>query len=366
MKKLLLLALGLLIAVALAGFFWQRSRALGRQLGRARVAIGTHEVGQLLEQLARDYADDPEVCFLHARQLRLEGQLERAVTRLNRAAELGWPRSAIERESLLLRAQTDFPAVEPALQALLDADPHDREVLLTLSLGWSRQHQLARAEAMARALLARDPADAAAHCILGRIRLQQGQPHDARPDLELAVRDGAGWYFATDARLLLANCLLELGEFTDALHLYRDCRAQDPENVLAHFGVGRCHWFLGQWDEAAAAFDEVLRRRPDQLDALAQLAYVHEERGDLRGALRLLEKALTYDPTWHDLFFRMAKLCRALGQTDKATEYQRRAVALQKSWARPRSGPAPLRDPYTGEELGTARAAGREPARPKE
>jgi tetratricopeptide (TPR) repeat protein len=359
MRKLLL-ALLLLVCIGLVGLVWYRGQMLPRQLARARAGLGTREAGQLLEQLAQQYPDHAEVRFLNARQLRLEGQPGRALANLGRAAELGWPRSAVERESLLLRAQTDFPAVEPGLQALLDRDPHDREVALTLCLGWSRQQQLARAEALVNALLASDPGDAAALRVRGRIRLQQGQPHTARPDLETAVRDGAGWYFATDARLLLANCLLELGQFTDALQLFRECRAEEPENVRASFGIGRCHWYLGQWDEAAEAFAEVLRLRPDHLDALAHLAYVHEEKGDPRAALPLLEKALAYDPTWYDLYFRMAKILRALGQTERAAEYQKRALAVQKSWTRPRSGPGPLRDPYTGEELGTPRGTARE------
>jgi tetratricopeptide (TPR) repeat protein len=352
------LILGLLLAAALTGYaaYQQRTQSLSYQLAQARAAVGARRGSAVLERRAEAYADQAEVLFLCARQLRLEGQCGRALARLQRAAALGHPAPAVERELLLLRAQTEFRQVEASLQALLDRNPDDREVLLELALGTSRLRNLDRAEVLLRPLLEQQPADGAALCIRGRIRLQKHQPHEARPDLEEALRLGAELYYGADARLLLANCLLELGKFEEALARFRQCQAEEPGDPRALFGAGRCAWHLARWDEAAQAFQEVLRLRPDHLDALSELAYIHEERGELTRALELLERAAQLDPTWHDLYFRMAKLFLAAGQTERAAEYRQRAEELKKRWAKPRSSSAAGRNFYTGEEPPTLRS----------
>jgi tetratricopeptide (TPR) repeat protein len=121
------------------------------------------------------------------------------------------------------------------------------------------------------------------------------------------------------------------------------------------FGLGRCCWFLNRWDEAQEVFQEVLRLQPDHLDALSQLAYIQEERGELPQALVLLERAATQDPSWYDLHFRMAKIFKALGQTQRATEHLQRAEQVKKAWAKPRTNPFTGRNPYTGDEPGALR-----------
>lgn len=358
MKKLLLV-FGLLLIPTLTGVgvYWYRSQSLSRRLAEAQSAVGSRQGGELLERLARAHPQNAEVLFLHARQLRLEGQNDRALAQLEAAAERGWPQPQVARELLLLHAGTDFHRAEPDLQALLDIHPDDREALLALALGWCRQRNFDRAETLINGVLDQDPEDGVALCIRGRIRLQQQQPHDARPDLERALQLGSDRYFGRDARLLLAHCLLETGQFADARRRFEECRDEEPENPQVYFGLGRCAWYLGRWDEAANAFRQVLQLRPDHVDALSQLAYIHEERGELAQALRLLEQAARHDPKWSDLHFRMAKILLALGQKEQAAGHQKIAEEVTKRWAKPRSGQAPGRDPYTGEEQRPSRTA---------
>jgi tetratricopeptide (TPR) repeat protein len=356
-KKILKL-LALLLLPVLVGFAvsWRFSHSLPRQLAQARSALGTREGSALLEELVQDHSDNPDVFFLHARQQRLNGQTSQALVSLQRAAELGWPPAQVERERLLVRAANEFRQVEPALQALLDADPGDREVLLTLGFGWTRLQNPRKAEALVDAVLSRDPNDGLAHLLRGRIQLQKSQPHEARADLEQALRLGAGQYYAADARLLLAQCLLDLSEFEEALQLYRQCQAEEPDNPSVHLGTGRCLWHLHHWPEAAEAFQTVLRLNSDNLDALSQLAYLQEEQGQLSGALELLEKAARLDPTWYDLSFRIAHLLREMGQPERAAEYEKRAEAVKHDRARPRPS-APGGNPYTGDEPPASRNA---------
>jgi tetratricopeptide (TPR) repeat protein len=355
-RLVVILGILLVASVGALGLYWQRSQAFNHQLTEARAAVGTRHGTELLHRLAERYPDNGELQFLHARQLRLDQHPDRALDALHLAAQLGWPRPQVDRELLLVRALTEFSQAEPKLQALLDSDPDDRDVNLSLAFGYSRGRQVKKAEALVNSVLEKDPDDGLALCLRGRLRLQKGQPHEARPDLEKTVRLGGDRSYVGDARLLLANCLLEVGNFEGALRLFRECEVEEPDNPRVLFGAGRAAWYLNRWTEAEAAFRSVLRVQPDHLDALSQLAYIHEERGERGEALRLLEEAAKQDPAWYELHVRIAKILLAQGQPERAAEHRRRAEELKKYWARPRPTSDTTRNPYTGDEPGSRRS----------
>jgi tetratricopeptide (TPR) repeat protein len=332
-----------------------RTGSLNQRLAQARTLVGTERGKLLLESLAEAHPDNAEIAFLTARQNRLAGDAAAAVfAHLEYAARLGYPPSEVERENLLVRADQEFRKVEPQLQSLLDVNPDDRDVLLTLAIGWVRLQNLERAETLLQPLFLRDAADPAALWIQGRVRLQQHLAHEARRDLEEAIARGGDSYFANDARFLLANCLLELGKFEAALALFQECPPQAPTKPKSLFGVARCEWYLNYMEDAEAAFQELLEMQPEHLDALSQLGYIYEEHGRLSEAVQLLERAAQADPSWYDLHFRMAKLLRALGQTDRARDHEKLAAELQRRWARPRTRPAGMSNAYTGDDQGAS------------
>jgi tetratricopeptide (TPR) repeat protein len=349
-KTIIVIGLIAIVSLAAGAVYWQRARSRTRRLDEARALIDTRQGHELLEQLAVQYPNDPEVLLLRTRALRMRNQIEPAIQSLKRAEEFGGQRPTIERERLLLQARTDFRRAEPQLQALLDRNPDDPEVLLALALAWTQSRSYKKAEALAKAILERDPDDGFALCLAGRLQFLQHAPFDAKPNLEKAFAHGADRYYYADARIMLAQCLLEIGSFSEAMELYRQCRAEEPENARVLLGLGRCQWFLGQWQEATAIFETLLRLHPDHLDALSQLAYIHEERGEKHQALELLERAAKQDPTWDELHFRMAKILLALGQKDRAAVSLKHAEDLKQHWAKPRTGPANARNPYTGDD----------------
>jgi tetratricopeptide (TPR) repeat protein len=360
MKKVLLI-LGILISILAIATFWiyqQRGREFALKLDQVRQSVGTKRASLLLEKLAKAHPNNAEVQYLTCRQFRLEDESDRALACGQRASELGYSSALINREMILIRAQKDFQQVEPELQRLLEADPEDQDVILSLALGWSKLGNLAKAEVLVNSVLQRDPENGAALWVRGKIRLQKHLPHDACPDLEKAVGSGTDQYYHSRARFQLANCYLELGKFDRALELFQKALAEDPENSRVLFGLGRCYWFLNRWEEAGECLREVLRRQPDHLDALSQLAYIHEERGkpgDYKQALELLERAAKLDPTWYDLHFRMARIMKSLGQDERAAQEYQRAEQVKKAWAKPRTNPFAGRNPYTGDESGALR-----------
>jgi tetratricopeptide (TPR) repeat protein len=328
------LLLGVLLVPGLvgAGVYWQRQRTLERQLVQARAAIGTRSADGQLERLVQESPQCAEAWWLHARQARLAEKSSAASADLKRAAELGWPQSEVDRELLLVAAQTDFRRAEPQLQARLERHPRDPDTLLALAVGYQRAGNVARALATVEPILARDPDHGPALCLRGRLYLQQRHLDKALADLEKALACEPERLYAPSARLLQAICLLDLGRFEEALHLFRECQADEPDNPKALYGIGRCARFLNRPDEAAAAFEAVLRLRPDHLETLLQLAYIDEERGQLAEALHVLEHAEQLDPYWYEIPFRMAKILTALGLTERAARYQNKYDAMRERW----------------------------------
>jgi tetratricopeptide (TPR) repeat protein len=358
-KSILILALSLAVLAMIGfGIIHILAQRLDQELDQARGAVGKRQGSQLLEKLARSHPNHAEIQFLCARQFRLEGDNDRALIRCRRAAELGYWLAQVERETLLIRANKNFSEAEPELERLLEANPEDPDLLLTLAQGWSQLGNLTKAVTFVNSILARDRKNAGALLIRGKIRLQKHQPFDACEDLEAAMAASRDQYYHSRALVQLANCYLELGRFAEALDLFMTAELEEPENPRILFGIGRCCWFLDRWDDAGEAFREVLRLKPDHLDALSQLAYIQEERGqsdDLAQALQLLEQAAKLDPTWYDLHFRMAKIMKALGQDERAAQEFDRAEKVKKAWAKPRGNPFTGRNPYTGDEPGALR-----------
>ena len=162
----------------------------------------------------------------------------------------------------------------------------------------------------------------------------------ARADLTAAVAAGPDALAYPRARLALATCLLDLGDFAPALDLFRAARAENPGDLVATFGVGRAAGHLRRLEEADEAFGAVLAARPTHVDTLLARAHVAEQRGDRPRALEHLERAEQADPERRETHSALARLLDALGYADRATAHEARYRALEPT-AAPVSGGAP-------------------------
>lgn len=335
------LSLLLLAGLIALGVAWRRSSAVPRQLAQARAVLGTPASEEVLSRLARAHPENSEILFLEARHARLAGDSDRALATLQRAAGLGCPKEEIDRERLLATAQKDFTQAEGLLQSRLDLAPGDADLRLALAMGYLRLRYHEKAENLLTPFLERHPDNGAALALRGRIRLVVGRLDLAQPDLEKALRLGPDQYYAPEARVSLAACLLDLGKFKPAYDLFRTCQAESPDNPTVLLGLGRSARLLAgtdpaYWKEAEDAFQRLLALRPGQATALLELAYVHEQRNEFPQALALLEEAEQSQPERYEIYFRMAKVLRALGQDDRAEVYQKRYDAEDKKRFRQR------------------------------
>lgn len=129
------------------------------------------------------------------------------------------------------------------------------------------------------------------------------------------------------ARFDFACFLRRRGRLEEALQQHQkalDLGIDQPEEVLCNIGV--IHTELRRDDEARSHFQRALVIRPTYFPAMYNLALLHEEFGDLPGALQLFGKILEQDPTWYDALIRIAHLRPVVDPDDPVIRKLRRAL----------------------------------------
>jgi tetratricopeptide (TPR) repeat protein len=170
------------------------------------------------------------------------------------------PRTRLGGASSLSTSRESLDAGIAAMRARIERDPGDGEAAVVLADALMRSARVAsaprlalEAERVLRTALSHQPRDYAAHRMLGAVLLAQHR-------------------------------------FEEALAAARAAQRQQPDDAWNHAVAGDALLELGRYDEAFEAFDEVNRRRPDPA-AYARAAYARELRGDIDGAVRLMQMA---------------------------------------------------------------------------
>jgi len=89
------------------------------------------------------------------------------------------------------------------------------------------------------------------------------------------------------------------------------------------------HARAGRLMQAEGILRQILKQRPNDPEALHQLAIVAHQAGKTPFAVQLIERALTVNPNVHIFQANIAEMYRRIGQPQKAIEHGQRAVALK-------------------------------------
>lgn len=129
-------------------------------------------------------------------------------------------------------------------------------------------------------------------------------------------------------------------DFADGVRFGREAAAVNPDaaHILGVVGDGLLE--LGRYRAAFATFDRMVEMRPD-VASYARVSYARELRGDVAGALRLMEAALRAagtpdDASW--VSYQIGELYFRTGRIDRAEHAYRRSVALAPTFIPPHAG----------------------------
>jgi tetratricopeptide (TPR) repeat protein len=99
-----------------------------------------------------------------------------------------------------------------------------------------------------------------------------------------------------------ANRLLVRNRFSDAIAVYQEVLAEDPEFADAHNGRGMVSLSLCQWADAAKSFDLAIKGNPNFLLAYLNRAKCRVMLGQPLLATHDLDRAIQMDPSWAELY----------------------------------------------------------------
>jgi len=284
-------------------------------------AVRAHGEGRL-DEAARSYdavleaqPESGEVHYNYGILLFQQGDQAGAVDHLRRAVELkpeAKPCWLAYGEVLLAVGDADtaatamrealeqFPADDERLNELLRraegvAAPagSDLQAALDTAIDAYRAGDLGAAEAKAREITERWPADAGGWAVLGAVRAAGEQVEAAVEAYNAALAREPN-----DLETLnnLGNALHALGRTNDAVATFQRALDIQPDAALLTYNLGRALHGSGRVSEAAAAYREALARQPDFVAARANLGAVLNESGQPAAAEAAYREALRQDP----------------------------------------------------------------------
>lgn len=80
------------------------------------------------------------------------------------------------------------------------------------------------------------------------------------------------------------------GEAMQGVQILRNMVAENPDNVPANLMLGRLSVQSGQFDKAISRFETVLKKEPENTEALYFLAEAYKGKGDKQKAIALFEQ----------------------------------------------------------------------------
>jgi Tfp pilus assembly protein PilF len=207
---------------------------------------------------------------------------------------------------------------------MLAANPDDRDVALSLALGYDQVNRQRTAELLATRILEHNPKDGVALCLRGKIRLKNDDTVKAEKDLRKAVALGKDHFYSFAARMYWAECLQKLNDIPRAYELFKECKSERPDDAKAQLNFALCAKYLERFDEARAGLQEVLRLQPGDVDALLEMANIHVFKKEYDEALTILKRVEGTYPDDTQMLVQSAKIYRLRGESKRAEEYERR------------------------------------------
>lgn len=202
----------------------------------------------------------------------------------------------------------------------------DRRLVSPLALETEGRHRDARREL--ERLVAAEPDQAVAHHLLGTVYFHQGTLDQAigcyARALELAPRFVVCSYD-------LGVAYFHRGNMPAAIRAFRHCLEIDPHYNAAHYRLAISLFHAGQLQQAMEHFERCTTLTPEYLMARYHIGVIHERLQDWDAAEREFLRSRDEGIEEVSSLYHLALICRARGQTQRATELLEQAREFGRS-----------------------------------
>ncbi|UCF78083.1 MAG: tetratricopeptide repeat protein [Candidatus Eiseniibacteriota bacterium] len=156
--------------------------------------------------------------------------------------------------------------------------------------------------------------------------LKRGKPREAERYFKDALRLDSE---CVPALLYLGDIYFQDGNLRRAISLWELIVTRFPK--IAHIVFERlekAYFERGNLGDIVAVYEAVLRDSPKNVRTLVELACLHQKKGDLREAVRVLREALEYDPSSTLARQHLIGFLHEMGQTEQAIDETKKLLEV--------------------------------------
>ena len=277
------------------------------------------EARELYEALHRENRMDAESCYMLGSTYAELGTFTEAVSQFRSAIQLQ-PDAFIAHCALgsALNELANHTEAEQCFRNALRIKPDNPDILAALANTLILQGRHDTAEKVLHTALRLAPASANTLHTLGSI-------YQLRRQLNMAVD-----YYTRSLEInpdqprthnQLGYAMYTLGKIREAIHHYREALRLAPRYSEAYLNLGYSLLLTGDAEQAQSAFNQVLVIDPDNLDAIAAVAILLDNKGDFEGVydrcLPLIKSGIKHS----GIGLAYASVCRHFACCEHAVEY---------------------------------------------
>jgi tetratricopeptide (TPR) repeat protein len=243
---------------------------------------------------------------------------EYRVVRIRAAAAL----AAVPLEMLQEQHRRDLSAAVAEFEAAMRSRPDDHYGHYNLGNFYLTRQEIERAIASYETATRLEP-----HSIPPRINASiaynlAGRNEEAERSLREALEIRPD---SAEAHFNLGLLLAETGRMAEAEAALRASLQHDPNNAAAAYNLGVL-LADGRIDEAVEWCEKAAELRPDEPRYLFTVAYYRRQRGDVAGAVDVLEQAIRRLPAEMDLYLLLGEIHEDAGRLDAASSLYRQGM----------------------------------------
>jgi tetratricopeptide (TPR) repeat protein len=140
-------------------------------------------------------------------------------------------------------------------------------------------------------------------------------------------------YVYTDPDYVAANAAEDSKNYTDLLKDAKTLSARYPDNALAQYILGNAYAKLGFFPDAATAFHEAIKLKPDYIDAWFNLGWAYSKSGNLPEAVGVFQQLVKLSPNDPQVWENLGGVYAAQGHQVDAIGAYKKAVELKPDFA---------------------------------
>jgi TonB family protein len=123
------------------------------------------------------------------------------------------------------------------------------------------------------------------------------------------------------------------GRYQEAAEAFKQAVRLKPDDPEAHHGLGLAFQSLRQYDEAVASYNEAIRLKPDWAEPYSDLGVAYRSMKRFKEAVDSFREAIQIKPDWAVPFNHLGILYLNTGQDKEAVNSFKEAIRLKPDWA---------------------------------